>query len=141
MGFCNCSMFCCALLCVLSSFACISMGKRELLALLCLSFWCLVFCVCLFLRMSRVCLQFVIVVFPDHTHLLFFLWLFLTKLVCSVRFWYFLITFTDFLVQLTCRLPNLCNVSSQENNPNCDETKKGALNSQTLGTKIVEVTV
>ena len=34
MGFCNCSMFCCALLCVHSSFAIISMGKRELVALL-----------------------------------------------------------------------------------------------------------
>ena len=34
----NCSMFCCALLCVLSSFAIISMGKRERVALLfCLS--------------------------------------------------------------------------------------------------------
>ena len=29
VGFCNCSMFCCALLCVHSSFAIISMGKRE----------------------------------------------------------------------------------------------------------------
>ena len=37
MGFCNCSMFCCALLCVHSSFAIISMGKTELVALLCLS--------------------------------------------------------------------------------------------------------
>ena len=36
VGFCNCSMFCCALLCVHSSFAIISMGKRELVALLCL---------------------------------------------------------------------------------------------------------
>ena len=36
MGFCNCSMFCCALLCVISSFVIISMGKRELVALLCL---------------------------------------------------------------------------------------------------------
>ena len=27
----------------------------------------------LFLTMPRVCLQFVIVVFPDHTHLLFFI--------------------------------------------------------------------
>ena len=32
MEFCNCSMFCCALLCVLSSFAIISMGKSELVA-------------------------------------------------------------------------------------------------------------
>ena len=35
--FCNCSMFCCALLCVHSSFAIILMGKRELVALLSLS--------------------------------------------------------------------------------------------------------
>ena len=40
MGFGNCSMFCFALLCVHSSFAIISMGKRELTALLCLSSWC-----------------------------------------------------------------------------------------------------
>ena len=33
--------FCCALLCVHSSFAIISMGKRELVAMLCLSSWCL----------------------------------------------------------------------------------------------------
>ena len=29
LGFCVCSMFCCALLCVLSSFANILMGKEE----------------------------------------------------------------------------------------------------------------
>ena len=40
MGVCNCSMFCCALLYVHSSFAIILMGKRELVALLSLSFWC-----------------------------------------------------------------------------------------------------
>ena len=34
MGFCNCSMFYCALLYVHSSFAIILMGKRELVALL-----------------------------------------------------------------------------------------------------------
>ena len=67
MGFCG-SMFCCALLCVRSSFAIISMGKRELVALLCLSSWCLVIVVWLFLMMPQVCLQFVIVVVPDHTH-------------------------------------------------------------------------
>ena len=47
------------------------MGKRELVALFCLSSWCLVIVVWLFLTMPWVCLQFVIVVFPDHTHLLF----------------------------------------------------------------------
>ena len=71
VGFCNCSMFCCVLLCVHSCFAIILMEKRELVALLCLSSWCLVIVVWLFLTMPRVCLQFVIVVFPDHTHLLF----------------------------------------------------------------------
>ena len=71
--FCNCSMFCCALLCVYSSFAIISMGKRELVALLCLTSWCLVIVVWLFLTIPRICLQFVIMIFPDHTHLLFIL--------------------------------------------------------------------
>ena len=33
MELCKCLMFCCALLCVHSSFAIISMGKRELVAL------------------------------------------------------------------------------------------------------------
>ena len=47
MGFCNCSMFCCALLYVHSSFAIIPMGKRELVALLCLSSWSRDYCVAL----------------------------------------------------------------------------------------------
>ena len=47
------------------------MGKRELIALLNLSSWCLVMVEQLFLAVPRGCLQFVIVVFPDHTHLLF----------------------------------------------------------------------
>ena len=58
-------------ICVHSSFAITSMGNRELAALLYLSPWCLVIVVWLFLTMSRVCLQLVIVVFPYHTHLLF----------------------------------------------------------------------
>ena len=71
MGVCSCSMFCCALLCVHFSIAIILMGKRELIALLNLSSWCLVMVERLFLTVPRGCLQFVIVVFPDHTHLLF----------------------------------------------------------------------
>ena len=71
VGFCNCSMFCCTLLYVNSSFAIILMGKRELVALLSLSSWCLVIVVWLFLAVPCVCLQFVIVVFPDNTHLFF----------------------------------------------------------------------
>ena len=72
MGVCNCSMFCCTLLYVHSSFAIILMGKRELVALLSLSSRCLVIVVWLFFAVSWVCLQFVIVVFPDQTHLQFF---------------------------------------------------------------------
>ena len=71
MGVCNRSMFCCTLLYVHSSFAIILMGKRELVGLLSLSSWCLLIVVWFFLAVSWVCLQFVIVVFPDHTHLLF----------------------------------------------------------------------
>ena len=70
MGVCNCSMFCCTLLYVHSSIAIILMEKRELIALLNLSSWCLVMVEQLFLAVLRGCLQFVIVVFPDHTHLL-----------------------------------------------------------------------
>ena len=66
VGFCNCSMFCCALLCVPSSFASILVGKRELVALLGMFFWCLEIVVWLFLAVPWVCLQFVIIVFPDH---------------------------------------------------------------------------
>ena len=58
----------CTLLYVDSSFAIIFDGKRELVAL---SSWCLMIIVWLFLAVSWVCLQFAIVVFPDHTHLLF----------------------------------------------------------------------
>ena len=71
MGVCNCSMFSCSLLYVHSSIAIILMGKRELVALLNLSSWCLVMVEPLFPAVLRGCLRFVIVVFPDHTHLLF----------------------------------------------------------------------
>ena len=72
-------MFCCTLLYVhssfafilMASFAIILMGKRELVAMLSLSSWCLVIVVWLSLAVPWVCLQFVVVVFPDHTHLLF----------------------------------------------------------------------
>ena len=61
-------MFCCRLLYVHSSIAIILMGKRELVALLDLSSWCLLMAERLFLAVPQGCLQFVIVVFPDHTH-------------------------------------------------------------------------
>ena len=44
------------------------MGKRELVDLLSLCSWCLVIVVWLFLTGPHVCLQFVIMVFPDNTH-------------------------------------------------------------------------
>ena len=72
VGVCDCSMFGCTLLYVHSSIAIILMGKRELVALLDLSSWCLMMVERLFLAVPRGCLRFVIVVFPDHTRLLFF---------------------------------------------------------------------
>ena len=65
-------MFCCTLLHIHSSIAIILMGKRELDALLNLSSLCLVIVERLFLPVPRGCLRFAIVVFPDHTHILFF---------------------------------------------------------------------
>ena len=64
-------MFYCKLLCVHSSIAIILMGKRELVALVNFSSWCLVMGERLFLALPWGCLRFVIVVFPDHTHLLY----------------------------------------------------------------------
>ena len=69
-------MFCCTLLCVHSSVVVILVGKRELIALLSLSSWCLVVVERLFLALPRGCLHFLTVVFPDHTHLLFSIHLF-----------------------------------------------------------------
>ena len=83
MGVCYFSMFCCTLLYVHSSIAIILMGKRELITLLNSSSWCLVMVEQLFLPVPRGCLQNVIVVFPDHTHLLFF---FFCNLVCHLIF-------------------------------------------------------
>ena len=67
-------MICCALLCVLSGFAVVLMGKRGLVALLCLSSLCIVIVIVpwLFLTGPLVGLQFVIVVFPGHTRLTLF---------------------------------------------------------------------
>ena len=65
-------MLCCTLLYVHASITIILMGKRELVALLNLSSWRLVMVEWLFLAVPWGCLRFVIVVFPDHTHLLSF---------------------------------------------------------------------
>ena len=74
-------MFCSMLHYAPSSFAIILMGKRELVTLLSLSSRCLVILVWLFLTVPWVCLQFVIVVFPDHTRLLFL------NISCAKDFW------------------------------------------------------
>ena len=73
VGLCVCSLLCCALFCVISSFAIILMGQRALVALLCLSSCCLVTVIVLwhFLMVPWSGLQCVIVVFPDQNHLLF----------------------------------------------------------------------
>ena len=69
------SLFRYALLCVHSSFAIILKRKRKLVALLLLSYRCIVtiHVLWLFLTVPWVVLQYVIVVFLDHTHLLFVL--------------------------------------------------------------------
>ena len=74
-------MFCCAVPCAFSSFAVVFMRKRErererereLVALLCLSSWCLVTFIVLwlFFAVPWASLPSVIVVLPDHTRLLF----------------------------------------------------------------------
>ena len=101
MGVCNCSMYCCTLLYVHSSIAIILMGKRELIALLNLSSWCLVMVERLFLAVPRGCLQFVIVVLPDLTHLLFLANL-MKNLLSKVAF---LNNQNKFLVCFCLRLP------------------------------------
>ena len=65
------SLFCYALLCGHSSFAIILKRNRKLVALLLLSYSCIVAVnvLRLFLTVPWVGLQCVIVVFPDHTHL------------------------------------------------------------------------
>ena len=70
-------MFCCALLCVYSSFAIILMVKREVVALLCLSSGWLMIVLWLFLTIPWVRLQFVIV---------FFLIIFTCFFKCLIKF-------------------------------------------------------
>ena len=77
-------MLCCTLLYVHSSIAIILMGKRELVALFYLSSWCLVMVERLFLVVPQGCLWFVIVVFPDHTHLLLLVEFLISTVPCSI---------------------------------------------------------
>ena len=63
-------MFCYTLGYDHSSIAIILIGKRERVDLLYLSCWCLVMVEWLILAVPWGCLWFVIVLFPNHTHLL-----------------------------------------------------------------------
>ena len=67
------SLFCYTLLCVYSSFAITLKRKRKLIALLLLAYICIgtINILWLFLTVPWVGLHCVIVVFPDHTHLLY----------------------------------------------------------------------
>ena len=75
-------MYYCTLLYFHSSLAIIFIEKRELVAFLNVYSCCLVMVVWLFLAVAWVCLQFVIVVFPDDTHLLFLLVALLWLSIC-----------------------------------------------------------
>ena len=76
------------------------MGKRELVALLNLSSWCLVMVERLFLAVPWGCLWFVIVVLPDHTQLLF-LMLRLLWLCCVVTVKSFpVLAFNDVIITI-----------------------------------------
>ena len=74
-------MFCCTLLYVHSSITIVLMGKREQVALLNLSSWCIVIVEWLFLAVPWVSLQ--CVVFSDHTHYFCFK-VFVAFIVCYV---------------------------------------------------------
>ena len=79
------SLFWYALLYVLSKFAIILTRKKELVALVLLSFGCLVAVnvLFLFLMVPWVGLQFVIVVFLEYSHLLLYLFLFPFEQFCN----------------------------------------------------------
>ena len=112
MGVCNCSMFCCTLLYVNSSFAIILIGNRELVVLLSLSSWCLGMVVWLFLTVPWVCLWFAIAVFPDHTHLLFLLCINLRKFIAALLALTRVISERLFLSNNGPRRRHLCNTET-----------------------------
>ena len=76
------SLFCYALLCVHSSFAIIFKRKRKPVALLLLSYRCIVTInvIGFYLTVPWVGLKCVIVVFSDHSHLLFINFIYLNML-------------------------------------------------------------
>ena len=72
VGFCNCCMFCCALLCGHSILAIISWDRERADTFALIVFLVSRDCCVALSHDSTGCLQLVIVVFTDHTHLLFF---------------------------------------------------------------------
>ena len=70
MGFCNCSMFFMGITLCPFLFCNHLDGEERADCFALLSSWCLVIVVLLFLAVPWVCLQFLIVVFPDQIHLL-----------------------------------------------------------------------
>ena len=84
-------LFCYALLCVITNFAIILKRKIKLVALLVLPHRCIVTINVrwLFLTVQGVGLQCMIVVFPDHSHLLFIYCLMVV--LCLSLFWYALL--------------------------------------------------
>ena len=96
MVFCNCSIFCFALLCIHSSFAIISIGKRELAAFSLFVFLVSHNCCVALPHDAMSCLQFVISVFPDHTHLLFWMLVIVTQAILHFFLRVTLLCFTLF---------------------------------------------
>ena len=83
--------------CVHSSFAIILKRKKKLVALLLLSYRCIVTInvLCLFLTVPWVGLQYVIVVFPDHTYLHFLV-------LRTIFFWNIVVPLNNFASMRNC---------------------------------------
>ena len=131
------SLFCYALLCVHSSFVIILKRKRKLVALLLLSNRCIatVNVLWLFLALPWVGLNCVIVVFPDHTHLLFNLdqrivahkvivfginkTYFLMQLILAYFFLLFLNSFLQIIINCfdSCVFPSILPCAAKQINP------------------------
>ena len=103
------SLFCYALLCVNSSFAIILKRKRKLVALLFLSYRSCIVTInvlWLFLTVPWVGLQYAIVVFPDHTHLLIGSFVVFQEIQTSIaKKPYISVIFQGVWVQILCTTP------------------------------------
>ena len=79
--------------------------ERELVVLLGLSSWCLLVVMWLFLAVPWVCLQFVIVVFPDHTHLRFLI-TFKSHSKARFQLW-FVTSFSNIIIIIIWYMPTV----------------------------------